>query len=318
METTQRGETFTQEETYAATRRPVELAETLLPERTSDGVLRLERERVFAGSWVAVGCAAQVREPGDVLVAEVGGRSVFVVRKQDGELRAFYNVCRHRGTRLLTTDDRRVKRFIRCPYHSWAYDLDGRLHRHAPVRPARTSRRTSRPVRHERRARRSTAPTTGCCGVAVETWGPLVFVNLEAGRRRRCRSSWATCRRGPPATAWRSGRSRAAARVRDRGQLEARGRELHGVLPPAVGPSRAGQGLADGRPPPLAGAGMYSGFCTSPIAQDTERRRLAERPCADRAASTRPTRSARASSGCSPTSPSTSSPTTCSSSMRGP
>ena len=93
---------FTLEETYAATRRPVELAETLPPEAyTSERFFALERERVFASSWVAVGCTAQLREPGDVLVSDVAGRSIFVVRNRDGELRAFYNICRHRGTRLL-------------------------------------------------------------------------------------------------------------------------------------------------------------------------------------------------------------------------
>src|SRR5215211_4616942 len=86
-----RAEAFTREETYAATRRPVSSAQTLLPEAyTSDAFFAVERERVFASSWVAAGCSAQLREPGDVLVAEVGGRSVFVVRKQDGTLRAFY------------------------------------------------------------------------------------------------------------------------------------------------------------------------------------------------------------------------------------
>src|SRR3954449_392324 len=92
---------FTREETYAATRRPVSLAQTLLPEAyTSEAFFALERERVFASPWVAVGCSARLREAGDVLVAEVAGRSIFVVRKQDGTLRAFYNVCRHRGTQL--------------------------------------------------------------------------------------------------------------------------------------------------------------------------------------------------------------------------
>src|ERR671932_1701149 len=104
-----RADAFTREETYEATRRPVSLAETLLPEAyTSEAFFALERERVFASTWVAAGCSAQLREPGDVLVAEVAGRSIFVVRKQDGALRAFYNVCRHRGTQLLTSGERRV------------------------------------------------------------------------------------------------------------------------------------------------------------------------------------------------------------------
>src|SRR3954463_14445332 len=84
-------EAFTHEETYAATRRPVSLAETLLPDAyTSEAFFALERERVFASAWVAVGCSARLRQPGDVLVADVAGRSIFVVRKQDGALTAFY------------------------------------------------------------------------------------------------------------------------------------------------------------------------------------------------------------------------------------
>src|SRR6185295_16784944 len=92
---------------------------------TSEAFLALERDRVFGASWAVAGLVARLRAPGDVIVAEVGGRSVFVVRHRDGGLRAFYNVCRHRGTRLLTAEDQRVGRFIRCPYHSWAYDHDG-------------------------------------------------------------------------------------------------------------------------------------------------------------------------------------------------
>src|SRR5215216_6648455 len=83
---------FTREATYVATRRPVALAQTLTPEAyTSEAFFALERERVFGTSWVTVGCSAQLREPGDVLVTEVAGRSIFVVRNRDGQMRAFYN-----------------------------------------------------------------------------------------------------------------------------------------------------------------------------------------------------------------------------------
>src|ERR1700750_87133 len=95
-------ERFTREETYAATRRPVELAQTLVPAAyTSDAFLTVERRRVFGAAWGVAGLVAELGEPGDVIVAEIGGRSVFVVRHGDGGLRAFYNVCRHRGTQLL-------------------------------------------------------------------------------------------------------------------------------------------------------------------------------------------------------------------------
>src|ERR687886_50222 len=89
-----RAEAFTREETYAATRRPVSLAETLLPEAyTSDAFFAIERERVFGSSWVAVGCSAQLREAGDVLVADVAGGAVFFVRQQGGAPRGVFKMC---------------------------------------------------------------------------------------------------------------------------------------------------------------------------------------------------------------------------------
>jgi choline monooxygenase len=172
-------ERFTHEETYAATRRPVELAETLLPEAyTSEVFFGLERERVFGSGWVAVGCSAALREPGDVLVAEVGGRSVFVVRKPDGALAAFYNVCRHRGTRLLAAGQCRVKRFIRCPYHSWAYDLDGRCVG-TPLFAGSEIPPDQRAAFDMDEAAAFDRADYGLLAVAVEAWGPLVFVSLE-------------------------------------------------------------------------------------------------------------------------------------------
>ena len=170
---------FTREETYAATRRPVSLAATLVPDAyTSEEFFALERDRVFASSWVAVGCSARLREPGDVLVTEVAGRSIFVVRKQGGALRAFYNVCRHRGTRLLASGECRVNRFIRCPYHSWAYDLDGAcigtpLFEGSDIPPDQREVFDMDGVSAFDRADYS------LLRVAVEAWGPLVVVNLD-------------------------------------------------------------------------------------------------------------------------------------------
>src|SRR3954452_14083057 len=170
---------FTREETYAATRRPVSLAATLVPDAyTSREFFALERDRVFASSWVPVGCSAQLREGGDVLVAEVAGRSVFVVRKPDGTLRAFYNVCRHRGTRLLAAGECRVKRFIRCPYHSWAYDHDGTcvgtpMFTGSDIPPDQQAAFDMTDVAAFDRA------DYGLLPVAVDAWGPLVFVSLD-------------------------------------------------------------------------------------------------------------------------------------------
>jgi Rieske 2Fe-2S family protein len=89
-------------------------------------VFDLERERVFARSWICVGRAEQLPEAGDYLVADVAGESPIVVRGDDGVLRAFANACRHRGTELLTGTGS-TGRVIKCPYHAWTYSLDGRL-----------------------------------------------------------------------------------------------------------------------------------------------------------------------------------------------
>ncbi len=110
------------EETYAATRLPVEAASTLLPQAYhDDGFWAAELDRLWARSWVGVGVRPA---PGEALVREIAGRSVIVTANAAGELRAFLNVCRHRGTQLLE-HDQPVGRRIRCPYHAWAYDLDG-------------------------------------------------------------------------------------------------------------------------------------------------------------------------------------------------
>src|SRR5205814_1004206 len=82
-------------------------------------------ERIFARSWVPVCLAGEVAAPGDFAVVEVAGRSLIVCRGGDGALHAHHNVCRHRGARLCAEERGHVKRFFQCPYHAWAYALDG-------------------------------------------------------------------------------------------------------------------------------------------------------------------------------------------------
>jgi len=89
-------------------------------------VYALERDAVFASSWMCVGRAEQLPEPGDYLTAEVAGETPIVIRGEDGALRAFANTCRHRGTMLLEGSGS-VRRVIKCPYHAWTYALDGSL-----------------------------------------------------------------------------------------------------------------------------------------------------------------------------------------------
>jgi Rieske 2Fe-2S family protein len=113
----------------SATRRPFADARTLPAEVfTSDDVLRIEQRELFAKTWLCVGRAADIPGSGDYFTHEIGGDSVIVARGADGAIRAFYNVCRHRGTVLCEAVSGRFPRHgITCPYHGWTYGLDGRL-----------------------------------------------------------------------------------------------------------------------------------------------------------------------------------------------
>ncbi len=84
-----------------------------------------ERERIFARAWNYAGHVSQVANPGDYITLDIAGVPLIVVRGQDLKIRAFFNSCRHRGTKLLRGDG--DCKLIRCPYHSWAYDLTGAL-----------------------------------------------------------------------------------------------------------------------------------------------------------------------------------------------
>src|SRR5262245_17015170 len=89
-------------------------------------VLDLELRTTFARTWQLAGRADQVREPGQYLTWELANEPVLVVRGDDGELRGFFNVCRHHAAAVMTEPEGRAKN-LRCPYHGWTYGLDGRL-----------------------------------------------------------------------------------------------------------------------------------------------------------------------------------------------
>ena len=94
---------------------------------TSPEVLAAETERIFARQWNCVGRASRLVLPGDFMVRSVAGESLIVLRGRDGGLRALFNVCRHRGTRLCREAAGRFSETIQCPYHAWTYTTDGRL-----------------------------------------------------------------------------------------------------------------------------------------------------------------------------------------------
>ena len=94
---------------------------------TSPAIFADEMERLIARGWVCVGRADQIADRGGYVVHVVAGESVIVLRDQQGAVRAFFNVCRHRGTRLCEAARGRLSETIQCPYHAWTYALDGRL-----------------------------------------------------------------------------------------------------------------------------------------------------------------------------------------------
>ncbi len=125
---------------------------------TDQNLFEAELDRVFARTWQLVGHASQLAEPGDVITATVGRESI-VVANADGELCAYYNVCQHRGHKLVSASATQLKAIV-CPYHAWVYDLDGQL----------------------RRARQIEASALGgiCIPrVRIETMAGYLFVNLD-------------------------------------------------------------------------------------------------------------------------------------------
>jgi glycine betaine catabolism A len=127
-----------------------------------DDAWERERDRLFARQWCYAALAEDVAEPGDWLRVELAGESLLLVRDEE-RLRGFYNVCRHRGAQLAPSDGPEhghVRSLLRCPYHAWAYGLDGRL-RHSPW--------LDDVDRDE----------FGLYEVAVDGWGAFVFVHLE-------------------------------------------------------------------------------------------------------------------------------------------
>ena len=97
------------------------------PFYTDETYFQREMDRLFARMWVCVGRTEQVAKPGQFIVRELLGESIIITSNAAGHVNAFYNVCRHRGTKLCTEHQGSFPGSIQCPYHAWTYDLDGRL-----------------------------------------------------------------------------------------------------------------------------------------------------------------------------------------------
>jgi Rieske 2Fe-2S family protein len=109
------------------TMQPLERATMLPPPAFTDpGVFAWELDNLFRG-WVCVGHVSAVGEAGRFVTREFGPDSVLVIGGDDGRPRAFLNVCRHRGARIVEESQGSVRKRLRCPYHAWSYGLDGSL-----------------------------------------------------------------------------------------------------------------------------------------------------------------------------------------------
>jgi Rieske 2Fe-2S family protein len=151
---------------------PADLAGTLAPfteARTlprdayvDPDVLAWEQLHLFEASWVCVGRGAAVVEPTAQLATRVGTTGILLVRDADGSLRAFANICRHRGHEILACGTGATRNSLQCPYHGWTFGLDGSL-RHAPRFGERIAR----------------SDNLGLVRLGVAEWGGWVFVNAD-------------------------------------------------------------------------------------------------------------------------------------------
>jgi len=128
---------------------------------TDPAVLRLEQARIFRSSWQYVGHAGEVAEPGSFRATRANQVPVVLVRDEDRVLRAFLNVCRHRGSLVCEGSGRRTT--LQCPYHAWTYGLDGRL-----VSAPRSAREGG-----------IESGELALVPLRLEQWGPFLFVNAD-------------------------------------------------------------------------------------------------------------------------------------------
>lgn len=131
---------------------------------TDPAIFRDEQESIFAKAWQFVCHESEVEKPGDFRCARIAGKPLFLVRVEDGVVRGFHNVCRHRAAEVVREDSGNARSFT-CFYHHWNYALDGSL------------RSVSKPAGYE--AVKLNQKELGLVPVRCETLGGLIFVSLD-------------------------------------------------------------------------------------------------------------------------------------------
>ena len=152
----------------ALVRQPIEQAHGLGNAHYIDPAMHDEEKRsVLGATWAGLAVASDVPEPGDAVPLTFLGQPLLLIRDRDGEVRVFFNICRHRGM-ILVEQPGRIEGAIRCPYHSWCYGTDGRLVSTPHVGgPGRNT--------HEGIVRKD----LGLVEVRSHIWRDVVFINLS-------------------------------------------------------------------------------------------------------------------------------------------
>ena len=132
---------------------------------TSNELHELEMSELFRREWMLAGHLSDVPKQGDYLTLEVGPERVLVVRDDKETLRAFHNVCRHRGSRVVPKSQGHCGHVMRCPFHGWTYSLDGRL-KSVPRLQTFESLELSE---------------HGLVPLELEVWQGLIFIRFESG-----------------------------------------------------------------------------------------------------------------------------------------
>ena len=133
----------------------------------SDELLELEREVLFLRHWQLIGHISDLPNPGDYITLDVVDERALIIRGQDNQLRAFHNVCRHRGSRLVSDCRGSCGTVLVCPFHGWSYHLDGTLR--CPSRPQTLPQLD----RHQ----------YGLKPIEIEIWNGFVFIRFQPGQQ---------------------------------------------------------------------------------------------------------------------------------------
>lgn len=169
---------YLEEATYAQTRLPVNFASTLIPEAyRCPEFYALEQERLWATSWICIGSTQQIPQVGDTFLVNLAGQSLLITRTAPNDIRAFYNVCRHRGAQLLAEGG--CHKYFRCPYHAWGYDLDGTLKGTPFFEPGEVTPEEAA-LYDASRMKAFQKSDYGLLAVRTAVWGCFIFVNLHA------------------------------------------------------------------------------------------------------------------------------------------